>query len=258
MSDTNFHRVKIKLVSDTSFLVIDAGNSRIKWGVHAGGGLVKTGAVATARADSLAGEWTAIPALARALASNVAGTMVAAELERACAGRGIALAMIKSEAAELGVTNGYAVPGQLGSDRWAALIAAHRTGPGHKLVVNAGTALTIDALTADGRFLGGLIVPGPALMRACLDHGTASLRLTEGAFHAFPASTPDAITSGAIQACAGAVERMRDAMAGHGAAPSQIVLSGGAAPDLASHLPIAVAFRENLVLEGLSLIALSR
>jgi len=187
----------------------------------------------------------------------VAGAQVGEALRRACEARGARLEFVVSRPDQLGVTSGYRDPAQLGTDRWAALIAAHRTGPGHKLVVNAGTALTIDALTADGRFLGGMIVPGPALMRRSLDRGTAGLRLTEGAFAEFPASTPDAITTGAIQACAGAVERMRDAMAGAGCAPSQVVLSGGAAPELVAHLPIAATIRENLVLDGLLLIARS-
>src|SRR5436190_10115346 len=150
-----------------------------------------------------------------ATASNVAGAAVAAELERACKERGLALTVVRSQAEQLGVANGYRDPAQLGSDRWAALIAANRVGPGHKLVVNAGTALTIDALTAEGRFLGGVIVPGPALMRHSLDRGTAGLRLTEGACAEFPQSTPDAITSGAIQACSGAVERLAHAMVSH-------------------------------------------
>jgi type III pantothenate kinase len=236
-------------------LLIDAGNTRIKWAVHDGNAYVAGGAVETGRASEVAMQWPGDLKGATATASNVAGAAVAAELERACAGRGVPLTVIRSQAGQLGVANDYRDPGQLGSDRWAALVAAHRGGPGHKLVVNAGTALTIDALTAQGRFLGGLIVPGPALMRRSLDRGTAGLRLTEGEFRDFPSSTPDAITSGAIQACAGAIERMRDAMAGVDCAPSQIVLSGGAAPALAGHLPIAAIIRENLVLDGLLLIA---
>ena len=242
--------------SDPIYL-IDAGNTRIKWGLHDGRSYVATGAVDTAKAARLADDMPTSPRRAHALASNVAGAAVREALERACSARGIALAFIASRGEQLGVKSGYRDPGQLGPDRWAALIAAHHAGPGHKLVVNAGTALTIDALTADGRFLGGMIVPGPALMRRSLDRGTAGLRLTEGSFADFPTSTPDAITTGAIQACAGAIERMRDAMAGAGTAPSQIVLSGGAAPELAGHLPIAATIRENLVLDGLLLIARS-
>lgn len=243
--------------SDSNYLLIDAGNTRVKWGVHDGHAYVATGAVEMAKVATLAKAWPAGLAASAAIASNVAGASVQVEIERACASRGVSLKVIASVSEQLGVTNGYREPGQLGPDRWAALIAAHRAGPGHKLVVNAGTALTIDALTADGRFLGGLIVPGPALMRRSLDLGTAGLRLTEGAFAEFPASTPEAITSGAIQACAGAVERMRDAMAGRDCAPSQVVLSGGAAAELAGRLPIPATIRENLVLDGLLLIARS-
>ena len=122
-------------------------------------------------------------------------------------------------------------------------------------MVNAGTALTVDALAAEGRFLGGLIVPGPALMRRSLDRGTAELRLTEGAVADFPESTPDAITSGAIQACVGAIERLAGAMAARGSPPGRIILSGGAAAEIAASLPPQTILRENLVLDGLALIA---
>lgn len=243
--------------SDPNYLLIDAGNTRVKWALHDGRAYVANGAIETANAADIASRWPSRLDARLAIASNVAGAEVGERLAGACAARGLELRAIRSQAAQLGITSGYEDPGQLGSDRWAALIAAHRVGPGHKLVVNAGTALTIDALTADGRFLGGLIVPGPALMRRSLDRGTAGLRLTEGAFAEFPRSTPDAITSGAIQACAGAIERMRDAMAGVDATPSQVVLSGGAAQELAGHLPIAATIRENLVIDGLLLIARS-
>ena len=245
------------MVSDPIFpvIVVDAGNTRVKWGVHDGKAWVKTGAVATADAGGLAGAWGPDTKAKRLVASNVAGATVQAHLEHLCEDAGLALTIIRSEEEQLGVVNGYRDPGQLGTDRWAALIAAHHGGRGHKLVVCVGTALTIDALAAGGRFLGGLIVPGPALMRASLDRGTAGLRLTEGAVQDFPESTPDAITSGAIHACAGAVMRMRDAMAANGTAPRQLVLSGGAAAELAPHLPMQPTIRENLVLDGLALIA---
>lgn len=236
-------------------LAIDAGNTRIKWGVHDGSAWIACGAVATAAAPRLAQSWPPAPQASKAIASNVAGDAVRSGLEEACASRGIALQVIASQARQLGVVNGYREPGQLGADRWAALIAAHRLEPGNKLVVNVGTALTIDALAGDGRFLGGLIVPGPALMRGSLDRGTAGLRLTEGRFDEFPRSTPDAITSGAIQAGAGAIAQMREAMARLGLAPGRAVLSGGAAGELAPHLPIECAIHENLVLDGLALIA---
>jgi type III pantothenate kinase len=240
-------------------LAIDAGNTRIKWGVHAGNVWRATGSIGTSVSPTLLGALRAQLPVERAIASNVAGPGVLADLEAASREGGFAITVIRSRREELGVTSAYRDPDQLGADRWAALIAAHHGGePGHKLVVNVGTALTVDALTSEGKFLGGLIVPGPGLMRRSLDRGTAGLRHTEGALEEFPASTADAITSGAIQACVGAVERLADAMAAHGSPPGRIILSGGAAAEIAASLPLQVTLRENLVLDGLALIARKR
>lgn len=237
------------------FLAIDAGNTRIKWGVFDGRKWNPCGALPTAEASRLGAAWHSVAAGIDAVASNVAGVDVERHLKEACAAAGRSLTIIASQPEQLGVRNGYADHRQLGTDRWAGLIAAHHRHAGHKLVVNAGTALTIDALLADGRFVGGLIVAGPALMRRALGRGTAGLRLTEGRFEPFPASTPDAITTGAIQACIGAIERMRASMAGRGWAPARLVVSGGAAAEIAPHLSADAIIEENLVLDGLALIA---
>lgn len=238
-------------------LAIDAGNTRIKWGLHDGRAWLLTDAVASAESERIAQRWSALPPIDRAVASNVAGMQVERDLSEACARKGVALTMVAARSAQLGVANGYRDPAQLGPDRWAALIAAHAEVRGHALVVNAGTALTVDALAADGRFLGGLIVPGPALMRRSLDRGTAELRLTEGRFEEFPATTPDAITSGALQACVGAIVRMRDAMAAREMPAAHVLVSGGAAREIAALLPMPFTIHENLVLDGLALIARS-
>jgi type III pantothenate kinase len=92
-------------------------------------------------------------------------------------------------------------------------------------------------------------------MRRALDRGTAALRMTEGVFAEFPASTPEAIASGAVQACTGAIMRMHEAMTQRGHAPETILLSGGAANELAPHLAAEHAIHANLVLDGLALIA---
>lgn len=238
-----------------AWLALDAGNTRIKWALHDGEAWVGRGVTASAQAANLGVAWPALPAGTRAIASNVAGPEVAHALRTAAAARGVALQFIVSKDRQAGVASGYRDPAQLGTDRWAALVAAHAMRACDQLVVNAGTALTIDALTKEGRFLGGLIVPGPALMRRALDRGTAGLRLTEGVFVDFPGSTPDAITSGAVQAGAGAVAQLARAMGARGHAPERLVLSGGAAAELAPHLPLAATMAENLVLDGLLLIA---
>jgi type III pantothenate kinase len=240
-----------------AILAIDAGNTRIKWGLHEAGAWRATGAVETTNTDALAVSLRgAMPATA-AIASNVAGAAVHAAIETACKDAGMPVRFVRSEAKQLGVTSGYRDPSQLGTDRWVALIAAHHARTGHKLVINAGTALTIDALTGDGRFLGGVIVPGPALMRRSLDRATAALRESEGALREFPASTPEAIATGAILACAGAADRVAQSMDAHGTPPGLIILSGGAARELASALGLPHELHENLVLDGLQLIARS-
>ena len=242
-------------MSAAPVLAIDAGNTRVKWGLRVGNDWVARGALATAEASKLGRDWPALPPGTRALASNVGGRALQALLHEACARHDRLLSLIDSRREQLGVTSGYRDAGQLGTDRWAALVAAHNAAAMHQLVVNAGTALTVDALRADGFFPGGLIVPGPALMRRSLGGGTAQLRITEGTFDPFPKSTPDAITTGCVQAAVGAIERMHAAMASAGHAPARIVLSGGAAPLLGPHLPMPVTLNDNLVLDGLVLIA---
>lgn len=242
----------------TPLLAIDAGNTRIKWGVHDGRGWAMTGAVATADSATLSGAWHGASLAHRAIACNVAGAGVEQHLQDACGERGIALEIVLSSARAGGVTNAYRDPSQLGADRWAALVGAHALARENVVVVNAGTALTIDALTVDGRFLGGLIVPGPAMMRAALDRGTAGLRLTQGRFAEFPQSTPDAITSGSVQAAVGAILRMAAAMERQGAAPQRVLVSGGAAGEILAHLPLPSAMHENLVLDGLVVLARQR
>jgi type III pantothenate kinase len=243
------------LISDSVVLAIDAGNTRIKWGVHDGHSWSARGAIGTSESSQLYESLRPALPVDSAIASNVAGEQVQSDIEIACDRADIPLTIIRSERQQLGVENGYRDAQQLGADRWAALIAAHGLEPGHKLVVNAGTALTIDALTGEGRFLGGLIVPGPALMRRSLDRGTAGLRLTEGTLRELPESTPDAITSGAIQACIGAIERTGKAMAARGSPPRLIILSGGGAGEIAGALPYESRLHETLVLDGLLIIA---
>ena len=238
-------------------MAIDAGNTRIKWGVHDGRGWCVTGAIETARASRLTAALKRVAPGGAAIASNVAGRQVQAAISAACKTAGLRLRFVRSEAKQLGVNNGYRVASQLGTDRWVALIAAHRARRGDKLVVNAGTALTIDALTGEGDFLGGVIVPGPALMRRSLDRATAALREARGAVRQFPASTPEAIATGAIAACAGAIDRVAKSMDTHGTPAGLIILSGGAAAEIVPALGLPHELHENLVLDGLQLIARS-
>lgn len=237
-------------------LAIDAGNSRIKWGVHEDGSWVVQGWVATARASQLARAWSGLAPPEVAVAANVAGAGAARAIAAAARGFRGRLRFVKSEALQCGVRNSYDEPGQLGPDRWAAMIGARHIHRGACVVINAGTTMTVDALAADGVFLGGMIVPGTDMMRAALARGTARLRPRGGRFAFFPANTEDAIASGAANALAGAVERMLRFMEQAGQDRPLAIVSGGAAQLVAPQLNGTVEVVDNLVLEGLVRIAL--
>lgn len=236
-------------------LAIDAGNTRIKWGLHDGQSWLRRGWIANAGAAALAAEWESLPEPARIVVSNVGGENLAALLRSHFSRWGAKPRWITPVSAQCGVRNHYANPRQLGSDRWAAVIAAWNRERRCCLVVSLGTAMTADALSDDGVFLGGIIVPGLALMQGALEANTAALKRREGAFHAFPGSTADAIYSGAVQALAGAVERMGTTVRAAGQSDPIYVLTGGAAELLLPHLNLQAKLVDNLVLEGLVLIA---
>ncbi|MBI2297056.1 MAG: type III pantothenate kinase [Betaproteobacteria bacterium] len=236
-------------------LAVDAGNSRIKWGLHDGEGWRVQGWVATAQVARLAREWARLPPPDVVIVTNVAGSRVARSL--AAAGRPLKrrVRFVRSAASQCGVRSSYDDPAQLGADRWAALIGAWHLHRGPCVVVNAGTTMTVDALTTDGVFLGGMIVAGADLMRQALARNTAALRPQRGRFAFFPARTADAIASGALNALAGAIERMQRFMREAGQAAPLTVLSGGAAPPIAPQLNGRIEVVDNLVLEGIVRIA---
>jgi type III pantothenate kinase len=230
-------------------VAIDAGNTRIKWGVHDGTAWIERGVLPTADAASLGdvvGQW---PAQARVVLCNVAGAAVGETLSSHLAGRHADRVWLHASAGVCGVRNAYARPEQLGADRWAALIGARGRLAAACLVVCAGTATTVDLLDADGEFRGGLILPGFDLMRAALAGNTAQLPLAEGEFRSVPRNTADAIVSGCLHAQAGAVERMFAAIANEPGAVC--LLTGGGAARLAPHLNIPLKLADNLILDGL-------
>jgi type III pantothenate kinase len=236
-------------------LAIDAGNSRIKWGMHEDGSWLAQGWVATRRAAGLSRAWARIERPDAIIAANVAGARVARALAAAARRFRRPVRFVASTGAQCGVRNSYANPRQLGADRWAALIGAWNLHRGPCVVVNAGTTVTVDALDGGGVFLGGLIVAGADLMRDALARNTARLRPRPGRFAFFPSRTADAIESGAVNAAAGAVERMVRFMREAGAAAPLTLLSGGAAQWIAPQLNGSVEVVDNLVLEGLICIA---
>ncbi|MDN2674378.1 type III pantothenate kinase [Janthinobacterium sp. SUN026] len=233
-------------------LLIDAGNTRIKWALvaadSAAGDWLASGAVTHAQIDTLAAQWASL-AIGEALLSNVAGAVIGARLRAM-------LPVVARDFVSLpqlaGLKNGYRMPSQLGCDRFAAAIGAHALAPGQAVIVaNCGTATTIDAITADGVFLGGMILPGLGLMASSLARNTAQLpQIASDALlpAGFADNTDDAILSGCLAAQAGAIER---AVRMHGA--GACLLSGGAASRIAPALALAVPLHlvDNIVMLGL-------
>ena len=150
-----------------------------------------------------------------------------------------------------GLQVAYADPSRLGVDRFLAMLAVHADASAPTLVCGVGTALTIDLLDVDGRHLGGRIAPSPTLMREAL-HGRASqLPSANGEYREFADDTLDALASGCQGAALGLIERsLQQAGRELGQAPA-LVLHGGGAAALASHLPHA-RLAPALVLEGLA------
>lgn len=231
-------------------LAIDIGNSRIKWGMHDNGGWLATGAADKNDLDVLAAAWKNGPSPGQIIASSVADPAIVAAINARLACWPVAPRWISAEAQQCGVSNGYRTPSQLGSDRWTALIAARRRTSAACLVVNCGTAMTVDALSASGRFLGGLIVPGLSLMEQALERGTKAIRLDGGDYQRFPDTTANAVRSGCLNALCGAVERMAYELSEAHGTP-HCFLSGGNAQDVLPRLRISAEVVDNLVLEGL-------
>lgn len=252
-------------------LLIDAGNTRVKWALTASDDdaaviplvWLAEGGVTHEALSGLTGQWQAHEKLVNntmaVWISNVAGEAVAKQLTQMLADTGIspdALHWFASRPACAGVRNGYREPSQLGCDRFAALIGARHYHPDRDLlVVNAGTATTVDALTADGRFAGGMILPGLVTMARSLAVNTAQLPSVSEVMleHTLADNTRQAIISGCISAQLGAIER---AYAEHPGSSPLCLLSGGAASFIAPHLQVPHALLANLVLAGLHRVAL--
>jgi len=249
------------------FLLIDAGNTRVKWAVTEFGakpGLWSTsGSVAHDQLEHLGPAWRNLH-IARVVVSNVAGMVVRERLQQILSSvilDGVeSVEWFASLPACAGLQNGYRQPQQLGSDRFAAAIGARALFPDRALLVaTCGTATTIDAISADGVFTGGMILPGLKLMAGSLARNTAQLPEVMALGERLPLfadNTEEAIISGCISAQVGAIER---ALAGFARlCPEesiQCIVSGGAGALIAKHLAIPCVHVDNLVLLGLQMAA---
>lgn len=248
-------------------ILMDVGNTRIKLGwQHPGLGRETAAHAMTlnppAELPARLRKWLdALPVQpTEALGVNVAGHAVADQIQQTLHDIHCSLRWITPSAQRAGVTNGYTQPEQLGADRWASMLGlAARFKTEHPPLVLAtfGTATTIDTLNPNNHFEGGLILPGPALMRQSLAQGTANLPLASGAGTDYPQQTLQAISTGVVAAQAGAVHRQCVITQERFGVAPVLCVSGGGWPEveqevrrMLGHLRIEVL--ANPVLDGLA------
>ncbi len=245
-------------------LLIDLGNSNLKWAWLEDGRL---GPVEKVSHSSTGGEpdlalerWQAGGRPDRVLISAVAAPERVEQIRDWTVRQwGLEPELLKAEARALGVTSGYDNPGQLGVDRWMALLAAHHSVPGPVCIVDCGTAVTVDVLGRDGRHLGGLILPGIGMMRQALRRDTA-IPWVEGGSSSelLTTETGSAIAAGGLNAVAALVEKVLEHATGQLGESPVLLLTGGDADLLQGVLKEPGISEPDLVMKGMALIADTR
>jgi type III pantothenate kinase len=243
-------------------LLLDIGNTRIKWGVFRSGDINRTGHIALSRVQEqgLAVLTSKLPRdMDVAFASNVAGPTFATRLSGVIGMHcDCEVHFAKSEREACGIRSAYRQPRRMGVDRWVAMIGAWSEFESACVVVDAGTAVTIDALDDEGQHIGGQILPGFVLMSDALTVQTSDIpplgkRSPPAAsgLDIFANSTAKAVQQGCWSAAVGAVERAITTLRSSGYEP-RVVLTGGDASRMLTALGTEALHRPNLVLQGLA------
>lgn len=236
-------------------LVVDIGNSRIKWAGLGAAGLAP-GAAATrsepveAMLEATLGDITAPSDI---LICSVAGRNFDDRLERWMVARwGRRPGWFRSAPETMGIVNGYPEPAQLGADRWAAVIGARGLLRGPLGVIDCGTALTLDVVDGDDRHLGGLIAPGLELAQQSLLTSTANVRAAAArAAGVLGRSTAECVANGTSLGLAGALERWMREVDGSVEGIAWLA-TGGAWPRMRATISRSIEYDPDLVLRGLA------
>jgi type III pantothenate kinase len=244
-----------------SFLALDVGNTRLKWALYdaprPGAVLLRHGAAFLETIDQLGEtDWRGLAAPDTMLGCMVAAAGIRQRVEEQLETWDLTPRWVVPGLEAAGVRNGYDHPHRLGADRWVALVGARQRvlaagNPRPAVVVMVGTAVTVDALDADGRFLGGLILPGHGIMLRALEGGTAGLRVPTGEVRDFPTNTSDALTSGGTDAITGAIERVYQRLRQRCSAAPCVLMTGGAGWKVAPYLLVEHELVESLLFDGL-------
>lgn len=243
-------------------LLMDVGNSRLKWGVLDDGEIRRTGHISMAdiQKKGLSVLTTKLPRRVDVVrASNVAGNSFATRMSGVIGMHCNAdVHFARSERRGWGITNSYRQPRLLGVDRWVAMVGAWAETDAACLVVDAGTAVTLDAIDDEGNHLGGQIIPGVETMLGSLSSATSDIPVVKtskqqsaGDLKVFGRNTAAAVREGAQNAVAGAIDRACETLQTNGYDPT-IILTGGGASRILGALAFESLHRPNLVLFGLA------
>jgi type III pantothenate kinase len=236
-------------------LLIDSGNTRLKWGILQNGSFIAGLALLNEQItrQKLLKTWKVLTPPERLAIASVSSTPlldlvmeVAVELWPA-----VEIIHVNPEAYAFGVHNAYQQPDKLGVDRWLALVAVRNHYQLPACIADCGTAITVDLIDADGKHQGGLISPGLTLMKKSLAEGTAALQYYETDYVASPANfTGAAIYSGTLSAAAGLIEHVLSKQSN----AMKLILTGGDARIIAAQLGIKAIIDADLVLRGLAVV----
>jgi type III pantothenate kinase len=239
-------------------LLVDIGNSRIKWSTQEE---LRLGCSEHGASQDLLQimqtRWSGLHRPVKVWVASVAKVDV---VDRLCAWVremwGLSPIRVQAVHSQLGVVNGYTDPVRLGVDRWLALLGARAISARANLVVDCGTATTVDTMDAQGRHLGGVILPGMRAMREVLVRNTA-IRVSGEAveYSLFAKDTPSAIASAAVIATSCLIRQAAKQLQDRTGSEVGCILTGGAAAELNGMLDLEVRREPNLVLNGLARVA---
>jgi len=242
-------------------LLLDIGNTRIKWAYAGDDHLLHVGDIVHRGHDAerIAEFVEQLPeAPSGVFAANVAGTRLGSAVAQAIDRRfGLPVRFAVTDRERGPVRNGYDDIAQLGVDRWAAIVGAYTHFGSAVCIVDAGTAVTVDLVRDGGQHLGGLIVPGLQLMRSSLEQDTGDIerfskKSAEQAAASFPGrNTAAAVRQGTMAALVALIDSCVVALQAEAGTQPELVLTGGDASDLLVALHRPAVYKPLLVLEGL-------
>ncbi len=241
-------------------LLVDIGNSRLKWAQSMDGELFNHGSCDYDRENfpaSLQSAMKSIDDPGQVLVANVGGEALAIALEDYCSSRwSITPVFAKVSEKLAGVHNGYKNTRELGIDRWLALVAAWQTYRRPLCVVDCGTALTIDVVDSNAVYSGGYIIPGIDLMINSLSRNTDQVKVAHSESMTLQPGlqTVDCVVHGVYTACVSAIRQVLQQSRQGWGEDVGLVLTGGAAESIGKHLDDDFNIEPWLVLQGLQLI----